>query len=339
MPHHSSNRPAGATADMQVPHSMYSPQQGFAAQPMRGHTVAHIMRPNPHGPYTSPTYYHHNAGMVTPMKTNSWITASGMSRSMPTLEIPMSADSADRSISTKHDDSTVATLATEGSIDEREKREATASALLLVSAKCRVEKDSNSISTSSSVPLKKRKNLDFLRPKTEAEVSASQDPCHVSPVSHSSHGSSCVGGRTISKEESSPERGPVPTSRTDSYDSKESPCGNMAAAQALLDSSKINNAKEIAPPSHVSVPHFPNVLHQVLSDEAYVGSILQWGEDGESWKVLRWDTLRRQILPRHFADLTDENGMGSGTIDAFLWHLTAWGFEETKDGSYRHDVS
>jgi hypothetical protein len=113
----------------------------------------------------------------------------------------------------------------------------------------------------------------------------------------------------------------------------------MAAAQALLDSSKINNAKEIAPPSHVSVPHFPNVLHQVLSDEAYVGSILQWGEDGETWKVLRWDTLRRQILPRHFADLTDENGMGSGTIDAFLWHLTAWGFEETKDGSYRHDVS
>eukprot|EP00980_Cylindrotheca_fusiformis_P000209 scaffold42_cov133-Cylindrotheca_fusiformis.AAC.6 len=330
MPHHSSHRQAGTSAGLPVGHPMYSPH-GIATEPMRGHTVAHIMRPNTQGPYTTPAYHHHNPGMVTPLKTNSWTSA----RSMPTLETPRSADSADpSSAAAKHDDSTVETQVTEGSTGDREKREATASALLLVSAKCRAEKDSTSVSTastSSKVPLKKRK--EYLTPTTEAASTA--DACHLSPVSHSSQ-RSIVGGRTISKEESSPERGPVETVRSASYDSKESPCGNMASAQALLDSSKINNAKDITPLSRAPCPHFPSVLHQVLSDEADAKSILQWMEDGESWKVLRWDALRREILPRHFSGLTDENGKGSGTIDAFLWHLTAWGFEESEDGSYRH---
>jgi hypothetical protein len=84
-------------------------------------------------------------------------------------------------------------------------------------------------------------------------------------------------------------------------------------------------------------------LHEVLSDPEYAGTVLQWLPDGEAWKVLRWDALRRQVLPRYFADLRDENGTSCGTIDAFLWHLTAWGIEEVKDGTdvgaYRHDVS
>ncbi|KAL3938317.1 MAG: hypothetical protein SGBAC_006757 [Bacillariaceae sp.] len=272
------------------------------------------------------------------MKQNSWIHGAPMSRSMPSLETPKSADSLDRSTCTKQDDSTVATLATES--DDLEKREATASALLMVSGKVKMEpraessNGSSSVSTQSKVPLKKRKNLTFLRPKTEAVSTNSQNPCHISPVSHSSLESS---SRTVSKEEGSPERIPASAVRTESYDSKESPVGNLAAAQALLETSKINSTTEIAPPTHVSVPHFPTVLHQVLQDGACAGSVVQWTEDGEAWKVLRWDALRRQVLPKYFADLIDEHGRGSGTIDAFLWHLTAWGFEEKQDGSYRHD--
>jgi len=276
--------------------------------------------------------------MVTPMKQNSWIQGAPMSRSMPSLDTPKSADSLDRSTSTKQDDSTVATLATES--EDLEKREETASALLMVSGKVKMEQRtafSNTLKSTSpsNVPLKKRKNLNFLRPKTEAVSTSSHDPCHVSPVSHSSLESN---SRTISKEEGSPERTPASAVRTESYDSKESPVGNLAAAQALLETSKINSTTEIAPSSTVSVSHFPTVLHKVLSDDACAGSVVQWTEDGESWKVLRWDGLRRQVLPKYFADLTDEHGKGSGTIDAFLWHLTAWGFEEKQDGSYRHDL-
>ncbi|CAJ1942712.1 unnamed protein product [Cylindrotheca closterium] len=339
MPHHSSQSSARPASEMPSvhSHSLYSPQ-GIPSEAMRGHTVAHIMRPNnSHGPYSSPPCYH-PTGMVTPMKQNSWIHGAPMSRSMPTLETPKSADSLDRSTSTKQDDSTVATLATES--DDLEKREqATASALLMVSGKVKMEprteiSNASTTSTTSNVPLKKRKNLGFLRPKTESVSTSSHDPCHISPVSHSSLES---GGRTISKEEGSPERTPASTVRTESYDSKESPVGNLAAAQTLLETSKINSTTEIAPPTHVSVPHFPTVLHQVLADEACAGSVVQWTEEGEAWKVLRWDALRRQVLPKYFADLTDEHGRGSGTIDAFLWHLTAWGFEEKQDGSYRHD--
>jgi hypothetical protein len=81
----------------------------------------------------------------------------------------------------------------------------------------------------------------------------------------------------------------------------------------------------------------------VLNDKEFDGKVVQWLPDGEAWKVVRWDALRRQILPRYFADLIDENGISCGTIDAFLFHLSAWGFEEIKDGpdagAYRHDVS
>ena len=91
------------------------------------------------------------------------------------------------------------------------------------------------------------------------------------------------------------------------------------------------------------IAHFPSVLHRVLADAEFAGTVVTWLPDGESWKVLRWDALRRQVLPRYFSSLRDENGEGCGTIDAFLYHLTAWGFEEVKDGSdvgaYRHDVS
>jgi hypothetical protein len=295
----------------------------------------------------SPSYYQPAAGMVTPMKkTHNWImSANGLSRSMPHLATPKSSDSADQSTSTKHDDSTVGTLQTEGSSDEREKREATAALLNISSLKfaksndsSKSDKDSSSVGTSSSsnsstVPLKKRKNLDFLRPKSEPQTTESpktsnNDPCHVSPVSHSSQSSQ---GRSVGKDEVTPDRSQSTTTRSDSYDSKESPYGRKESAQPLLDSSKITSPTEIG-----STFHFPSILHKVLSD---AGRVVEWVEDGESFKVLRWDALSREILPNHFPDITDETGKGRGTIDAFLCHLTAWGFKELKDGSYKHDVS
>lgn len=330
-----------------MPHRPERPASAAAAAPtlaMRGTTAAHILRPTAQAALQSAGVYH-PAGVVTPivnslasLSQKPWV--SSVHRMAPSK----SCDSADRSTGTRNDEETVATLATEKSMDEMEQREATASALLLVSAQA-VRYDDNksgeSSSTSSapettSVPPKKRKkHLDFLR-RNQMVGTKEKEPCHVSPVSHSS-----VGGRTISSEEVTPGRFATATQRSHSYDSKESPY-QQNSTQALLASSKIHNTTEIAPLSQIVVPHFPSLLHQVLSDPVY-GTVLQWLPDGEAWKVLRWDALRRQVLPRYFADLRDENGSGCGTIDAFLWNLTAWGFEEVKDGSdvgaYRHDVS
>ena len=260
---------------------------------------------------------------------------------LPTLEKLKSSDSVDRSVTTKHDDSTVATLATELSADEMEKRENIASALLLVSTAAvrhmsaiQAQEDSPA---SCSGPLKKRpKHIDFVRRHSEDE-----QPCHISPVSHES-----VEGRTVSREESTPQRpgmlGPQ-AARSHSYDSKDSPPYQKESTQELPNSAKIHSSQDITVPSQIVIPHFPTVLHRVLSDEQLAGSVLTWLPDGESWKVLRWDALRREVLPRYFSTLRDETGSGCGTIDAFLYHLTGWGFEEVMDGSavgaYRHDVS
>lgn len=280
------------------------------------------------------------------------------------LDNNKSSDSTDRSTGTnnKHDeDCTVATLTTEASSDELEKREVTANALLLVSTAAvrhnsaignsyetnlstnTNDEKTNEAVSNAAVPLKKRKkHLDFLRRNSDEGMTADGNvqPCHVSPVSHSS-----VEGRTVSHEETTPQRPGrlgADAARSHSYDSKDSPY-QKDSTQELLDSSKIHNANDIPLPSQVVISHFPSVLHRVLSDPEFAGSVISWLPDGESWKVHRWDALRRQVLPRYFSNLRDENGAGCGTIDAFLWHLTAWGFEEVKDGSevgaYRHDVS
>lgn len=154
------------------------------------------------------------------------------------------------------------------------------------------------------VPLKKRKITSILRKQ--------QTPCNVSPMSH--------GSKSLSVAESS-------STRTPSYDLKD--------GQALLDSSKISDTKEIAvaPPAHVIIPHFPSVLHSLLTDSEFSGSVVQWLPHGQSWKIVRWDALRRQVLPTFFPQLGEEDGKRtSGSIDAFLWHLSAWGFEEVTHG-------
>jgi hypothetical protein len=126
----------------------------------------------------------------------------------------------------------------------------------------------------------------------------------------------------------------------DSYDAKDS--------QALTDSAKIGDTADIIAitPAQVDVPNntviadFPSVLHSALAHGA-----LQWLSHGRAWKIVRWDGLRREIMPRYFPQLchNDEDGHGSGSIDAFLWHVRAWGFCEVKDGpdvgAYSHVVS
>lgn len=362
MPHRP-NRSALATATTSSPGApMYSQLSG-----LRGEDAAKIMRPNTTGGYM------HTAGIVSPlMNAKQWMSpqGAGLRGMVPTLENHRSSDSTDRSSSNKQDeDSTVATLATEGSADDLERREATATALLLVSTAAVHHSSKNSspapstketstsaststgreTSSSGSAPLKKRKkHLDFLQRNSAIEnESKKTEPCHVSPVSHSSNMSgSHVEGRTVSREEVTPDRPGrrlTPSSqRSDSYDSKDSPFDNQKT-QELMNSSKIRNTSDISLPSQVLIPHFPSVLYQVLSDSEYAGNAISWLPDGEAWKVLRWDALRREVLPRYFSNLRDENGAGCGTIDAFLYHLSAWGFNEIKDGTdvgaYKHDVS
>jgi hypothetical protein len=299
------------------------------------------------------------AGLVTPtsMARQQWTVsnAAGIHRLPPSLPNPKSSDSADRSdrsTATKHDEDTVVTLATEASNDDMDRREA---ALLLVSSrgmlpvhsapntKPQEDESSSDAPEKATVPLKKRKkHLDFLRRNQDTDSTDEQTPLyHVSPVSHSSLGST---RRSVSSEEHTPQRLGAPGAhRTDSYDSKESPYQQTEGTQELLDSSKIHSTTDIAPSATVMVPHFPSVLHRALSDKEFAGTVISWLPNGEAWKVLRWDVLRRRVLPLYFADLRDEDGKGCGTIDAFLWHLSAWGFEEVTDGTdvgaYRHGVS
>jgi len=154
------------------------------------------------------------------------------------------------------------------------------------------------------VPLKKRKINSILRHKTTESA-----PCNVSPMSN--------GSKALSAESAA---------RTSSYDLKD--------GQALPDSAKISNTNDIcSPPAHVIIPHFPSVLHSLLTDSEFSGSVIQWLPHGQAWRIVRWDALRRQVLPKFFPQLSEEDGKrSSGSIDAFLWHLSAWGFEEIPHG-------
>ena len=126
----------------------------------------------------------------------------------------------------------------------------------------------------------------------------------------------------------------------------------MRKAQALTESAKIGDSAEITHPAiqaevaqYQAVLDFPEALHVVLSQSDANGSVLQWLSHGHAWRVVRWDALRRNILPRYFPQLCqgEDDGKNGGSIDAFLWNVRVWGFEEIKDGpdvgAYAHRVS
>lgn len=178
------------------------------------------------------------------------------------------------------------------------------------------------------VPLKKRKTAaEIMRKKVDDSAA-----CHISPHSDNS--------KIHSTPDATPVASNTPTSKatsnaSSSYDLKD--------GQALPDSAKVNDTKEITPPSHVEIPHFPSVLHAVLTESEFAGKVLHWLPHGQAWKIIRWDALRKQCLPKYFNQLREEDSKdGSASIDAFLWHLSAWGFEEVTDGpdagAYSHVV-
>jgi hypothetical protein len=153
----------------------------------------------------------------------------------------------------------------------------------------------------SREPLKKRKHFEV---ETKLDP-ATGTPCHVSPGSASSQTDESVtivtqSSRTLFEASSG------------SYDTRET-------------------KRELA--------HFPSVLHKVL-DMPDARSVLQWLPSGEAWKIVRWDALRREVLPRYFPELCKGE---DGSMDAFLRQVRAWGFEEITDGddagAYRHLVS
>lgn len=89
--------------------------------------------------------------------------------------------------------------------------------------------------------------------------------------------------------------------------------------------SKITNASAV-------VPHFPSVLHILLTSSK--DGVLEWLEHGKAWRIVRWEALRRSILPQFFPQLS--------SMDAFLAHIAAWGFREIMEGpdvgAYSHEV-
>lgn len=198
----------------------------------------------------------------------------------------------------------------------------------------------------SSGPLKKRRKLlDFLRKKPVNTATTDKPPLHVSPLPSpkvgrgvASHEFSETPGTatTGASTSESPARttGSSSTCMASSYDMKDMQC--------LHEGAKIKDAAEISPPpAQVVIQHFPTILHEVLSSAEKSGNVIQWLPDGKAWKIVRWDALRRQILPKHFAHLEDEDGKVGASIDAFLWHLSAWGFEEVQSGpdagAYSHE--
>lgn len=318
------------------------------------------------------------SGVVTPIvKSKHWSMMPGIDARTSNK----SCDSTDRSTGTNDDSRSIATLATE------DEREVTASALMMVAQAAEREHylvavSSSSMptgSSSSTVPLKKRKKqMDIIRRQEQQDneedhhhesssntddnnnkdsSTTDQNPCHISPVSHSSSGQG-EDGTPLRRTNSSATN----NNSAHSYDSKDlhpsyrssGVVSKGETTKELLDSSKVHCTAQIGAqpsssslsstfPSQVLIPHFPTVLHHVLADKELDGKVIQWLPDGEAWKVVRWDAMRRQVLPKYFADLRDENGSGCGTIDAFLYHLDAWGFEEIQDGTnagaYRNDVS
>lgn len=200
--------------------------------------------------------------------------------------------------------------------------EAAASALLMASgmrASPRLEsKATEQPDSAPREPLKKRKkHLDVLR-RNQVDTNLNIDPatgspCHVSPGSAAS------------------------SSQGDGHTDEIVTIVTQSSRTFLEASSGSYDTRE----GKREEPHFPSELHRVL-DMPEFRSVLQWLPGGEAWKIVRWDALRREVLPRYFPELCSGED-GSGSMDSFLAQVRAWGFEEITDGedagAYRHLVS
>jgi len=182
--------------------------------------------------------------------------------------------------------------------------------------------------TGSNVPLKKRRKLmDIMRNKAEDSADdVGNHPLHISPLP------SPQVQKGVNRKESSDET-VATTSPTKTADSSTCMANSydMKDAQYLEEGAKIKETSEITTPP---IEHFPTVLHRVLANsDLSENNIMQWLPGGKAWKIVRWNALRRFVLPKHFSKRFDTVGRMASSVDAFLWHLTAWGFEEIQSGS------
>jgi HSF-type DNA-binding len=167
----------------------------------------------------------------------------------------------------------------------------------------------------SNRPLKKRKNVaDIITMRTKMNHNEDQ-AYHVSPMSGPTSGQTSP-SLPLGGDEGGPN---TPAS---SYDLESTRCIKLVSHHQHSD-------------IEATVKDFPLTLHSVLSDTEFAGNVVRWLPDGKSWKIVRWDALRRQILPKFFPTLN--------SIDAFLSHLHIWEFTEITDGpdagAYTHMVS
>jgi hypothetical protein len=175
-------------------------------------------------------------------------------------------------------------------------------------------------------PLKKRKSVDHA---TGTSVESGDDrtthgdACHVSPISHSSKSGNAMESNVVGHDTPS-------TSSAHSYDVKED-CNS---------STRGSSRSQTDESMYQVIPQFPSVIHWVLSESsnqhasselAMNLSVLQWVSHGQAWRIIRWDAFQREVLPAMFPQLVSSKA-ATGSIDAFLWQLKAWGFQEIKDG-------
>ena len=243
-----------------------------------------------------------------------------------------SSHSSPGSMSPKHDysSSQMSKLASTPSF-EQGTRQLVAMALLEGQRRRQVaDEDQQSVATERSRPLKKR--------KTVTPRKSSSYPAHVSPMSHMSVLSEAAATARDDHSQASTPRVVASTSTSYEEDAKEEEEEKTTTTKKTVNDDSKKPATP--PPTHVVIPHFPSVLHTLLTDSPYADKVVQWLPHGKAWRIVRWEALRRQVLPQFFSP--EEQSKGAGSVDAFMWHLTAWGFEEITEGpdagAYSHEV-
>lgn len=212
----------------------------------------------------------------------------------------------------------------------------------------------HSTGNKSSYPLKKRKVMeDVALKESDNGLDHTDGVCHISPISHGSKSSRVsdtapeVDGQSFSGNDSISR-----TSVAQSYQFKED------SSTKTVDELKRGDSGRILP-SNVMIPHFPEALHWLLTESSTQSvsaasssefivdhSVMQWVTHGQAFRIIRWDSFHRNVLPAYFPQLSieiDGRSVTAGSLDTFMWHLNAWGFEEIKDGpdvgAFAHTVS
>ena len=104
-----------------------------------------------------------------------------------------------------------------------------------------------------------------------------------------------------------------------------------------VSSSNIGNSNEQSNSEQNQTPHhFPSQLHEFLTSSEYAGVVVEWLPHGLSWRVLRWEALKSDVIQKYFPQC-------SADPEGFTWQINAWGFNEIRSGSdrgsFQHNVS